>query len=337
MLNANLVRSVASGERYLDALRVRDAQSRASQMRHLAPTAQPDATRLKPEAALAFASHQRYAAALAAKPRATIRPGLTPEERLWLNTVASMPYELALMVRFDPVVRAVGGAVAVVGAVEAAPVAYVASEDAAVAGLEASAEFLEAEGLNLYNNFAAVTVRSFLLKSGVSVAGQGFGNYLVTHDAWQAASNVNFLSAGASGFNIPLGYNSLFSAGFSLTTQKGFKSVITGDISSYELGRDAIFNYGFGKASAGFKFPGTVGRSWIGLDKLHQTQPLNYSVGFATYQAILRTGPRIGYGLGLGLGTGLEHGNKILSGATKKYLGTKLKETLPDPAKAHGH
>jgi hypothetical protein len=87
-----------------------------------------------------------------------------------------MPYELALMVRFDPVVRSVGSAVAVVGAVEATPVAYVASEDAAVASLEASAEFLEAEGLNLYNNFAAVTVRSFLLKSGVSVAGQCVGN-----------------------------------------------------------------------------------------------------------------------------------------------------------------
>jgi hypothetical protein len=221
---------------------VRDAQSRASQLRHFAPTAQPDATRLKPEAALAFASHQRYAAALAAKPRATIRPGLTPEERLWLNTVASMPYELALMVRFDPVVRSVGGAVAVVGAMEAAPVAYVASEDAAVAGLEASAEFLEAEGLNLYNNFAAVTVRSFLLKSGVNIVGQGVGNYLVLHDASQAARNVNVLSAAAAGLNVPLGYNSLFSASFSLTRAKNFKSVITGDISPYEVGRDAAFN-----------------------------------------------------------------------------------------------
>jgi len=55
MLGASLAHSVASGERYLDALRVRDAQSLASQLRHLAPTARQDATRLKPDAALAFA------------------------------------------------------------------------------------------------------------------------------------------------------------------------------------------------------------------------------------------------------------------------------------------
>lgn len=306
-------------------------------MQHLARPIQPDATRLKSDAALAFASRQRYAAALAPRPRAVIRPGLTPEERLWLNTVSTMPYELALMVRFDPVVRSVGGAVAVVGAVEAAPVAYVASEDAAVAGLEASAEFLEAEGLNLYNNFAAVTIRSFLLKSGVNLVGQGVGNYFIMHDASQAARGVNVLSAAAAGLNVPLGYNSLFSASFSLSRTKGFKSIITGDISPYEVGRDAAFNYGFGKLSAGFRLPGSAGRTWPGLDKIHQLQSLNNSVGFATYQAMLRTGPRIGYGLGLGLSSGLEHGNKVLVGAGKKYLATKLKEEMPDPAKNHEH
>jgi hypothetical protein len=52
---------------------------------------------------------------------------------------------------------------------------------------------------------------------------------------------------------------------------------------------------------------------------------------------MLRTAPRIGYGLGLGLSTGLEHGNKVLVGAGKKYLATKLKEKMPDPAKTHEH
>jgi hypothetical protein len=176
-----------------------------------------------------------------------------------------------------------------------------------------------------------------LLKSGVNIVGQGVGNYLVLHDASQAARNVNVLSAAAAGLNVPLGYNSLFSASFSLTRAKNFKSVITGDISPYEVGCDATFNYGFGKLSAGFKLPGPAGRTWLGLDKIHQLQPLNSSVGFATYQAMLRTAPRIGYGLGLGLSTGLEHGNKVLVGAGKKYLATKLKEKMPDPAKTHEH
>ncbi|RZJ57739.1 MAG: hypothetical protein EOO55_02700 [Hymenobacter sp.] len=331
------VRTIASGERYLDALRVKDVASRAAHLSYVTREARPDATRRGRPDAQSFANQQRYAALLAAKPRYSIRPGLTPAERLWINTVATMPYELALMVRYDPVVRSVGGAVVVVGAVEAAPALYIAGEDALVEGLEATAGYLEAEGTALYNNFGAVTIRSFILKASINSAGQGLGNYLVTHDARQAAQSVNLLSAAASGLNVPLGYNSLFSAGFGYSREKGFKSVVTGDISSYEFGRDAAFNYGFGKVAAGFKFTGSAGCSWMGLDKLYQTQPLNYSVGFATYQAMLRTGPRIGYGLGLGLGVGLEHGNKIVVGATKKYLGTKLKTSLPDPAKAHGH
>jgi hypothetical protein len=134
MLTANLVRSVASGERYLDAC--------ACSMRR----AGPDAALRAHGPARCYPAQTRSGASLRQPPALCggtggQAPGLTPEERLWLNTVASMPYELALMVRFDPVVRSVGGAVAVVGAVEAAPVAYVASEDAAVAGLEASAEF----------------------------------------------------------------------------------------------------------------------------------------------------------------------------------------------------
>jgi len=55
-----------------------------------------------------------------------------------------------------------------------------------------------------------------------------------------------------------------------------FKSVITGDISPHEVGRAAAFNYRLGKLDAGFKVPG---RTWLGLDKIQQPQPLNYSVG----------------------------------------------------------
>lgn len=329
-----LVRSIAAGERYLDALRVKDAASRKAHLSYLTRETRQDATRFTHPTAQTLETQQRYAASVAARPRQTVRPGLTPEERLWVHTVATMPYEFALMARYDPVVRSVGAAVVVVGAVEAAPALYTAAEDALVEGLESSASYLDAEGTALYNNFGSVTIRSFFLKSSLNAAGQGVGNYLVTHDAWQATQSINGLSVLASGLNVPLGYNSLFSAGFSYTPAKGFKSVATGDISAYEFGRDAAFNYGFGKVSAGFKLGE---RSILGLDKLYQTQPISHSIGFATYQAMLRTGPRFGYGLGLSMSTSLEHGNKVLVGATKKYLATKLKEKLPDPAKKHGH
>jgi hypothetical protein len=333
MQRAALARSVASGERYLDALRVQDAASRASQLRHLTHGTPQDATRTGRADTAAFASRQRYAAAVAARPRYTLRPGLTPEERLWLHTVATMPYEMALMVRLDPVVRsvAVGGAATV--AVATAPVAYVATEDLALEGLERSAALLETEGAMLSAQLQAVTFRSFFTKLLISGIGQGVGNYVVKRDAASAIQNINVLSAVASGLNIPLGYNSLFSAGFSLTYDKGLKSIATGNISTYEFGRDAAFNYAFGKLSAGFKLPGSASRSWIGLDKLYQTRPVDYSVGFTTYQVMLRTSPRLGYGLGLGLSTGLEHSNKVVVGAAKKVLGTEIKHHLPDPAK----
>jgi hypothetical protein len=331
---AALGRSVASGERYLDALRVKDTASRASQLRHL--TAWQDATRTERVDTAAFASQLRYTTALAARPRDTIRPGLTPEERLWLHTVASMPYEIALMVRFDPVLRsvAVGGAATVT--VAAAPIAYAATEDLALEGLEKSAALVQENGAALSAHLHKVTLQSFLLKSGVNALGQGAGNYAVEHDGLQAVRNINLLSAAASGFNVPLGYNALFSAGFGYSPAKHFKSIVTGDISTYEFGRDAAFNYGFGKVAAGFKFAPKIpllgGRNWLGLDKLYQSAPVNYSVGFATYQALLRVGPRLGYGLGEGLNMGLEHGNKAMVGATKKYLGAKVKK-LPDPTK----
>jgi hypothetical protein len=336
MQRAALARSVTSGERYLDALRVQDAASRASQLRHLTHSTPQDATRAGWADTAAFAARQRYAAAVAARPRYTLRPGLTPEERLWLHTVATMPYEMALMVRLDPVVRsvAVGGAATV--AVATAPVAYAATEDLALEGLERSAALLETEGAMLSAQLQAVTFRSFLLKGSINAIGQGLGNYAVKHDGLSALKNINALSAIASGLNIPLGYNSLFTAGFSLSYDKKFKSIVTDDISLYEFGRDAAFNYSFGKLSAGFKLPKSLGSSWVGLDKLYQTQPVNYSVGFATYQAMLRTGPRIGYGLGLGLNTGLEHGNKVVVGATKKWLSSKVTQ-LPVPNKANGH
>jgi hypothetical protein len=336
MQRAALARSVASGERYLDALRVQDAASRASQLRHLTHGTQQDATRAGRADTAAFASRQRYAAAVAARPRYTLRPGLTPEERLWLHTIATMPYEMALMVRLDPVVRSVAaGGVATVG-VATAPVAYAATEDLALEGLEKSAALLQENGAALSAHIQKVTLQSFFLKSGVNALGQGLGNYAVEHNALQAVRNINLLSAAASGFNVPLGYNALFSAGFGYSPAKHFKSVVTGDISAYEFGRDAAFNYAFGKVAAGFKFspkvPALGGRNWVGLDKLYQTAPVNYSVGFATYQAMLRVGPRIGFGLGEGLSMGLEHSNKAMVGATKKYLGAKVKK-LPDPTK----
>lgn len=250
-----------------------------------------------------------------------------------MHTVATMPYEFALMTRYDPVVRSVGAAVVVVGTVEAAPVVYAASEDLALQGMESGVELLDTEGTALYEGVGKTTAQSFAIRAGVNALGQGVGNYAVTHDALQSVLSINLLSSTASGFGMPLLSNSLFSAGFSYTPLKGFKSIATGDISGYEFGRDAIFNYGFGKVASGFKLPGGSKAVWDGLDRLHQSKAVSQGVGFATYQAMLRVGPRAGYGLGLGLQTTLEHGNKAAVGATKKYLGAKVKQYLPPPAK----
>lgn len=125
----------------------------------------------------------------------------------------------------------------------------------------------------------------------------------------------------------------MWSAGFSFSAADGFRSVPTGEITPFEFGRDAAFNYGFGQVAAGFKMPGTAGRPWVRLDNLHKTPEVAHSLGFTTYQAMLRLGPRFGYGLGLGLTTAAEHSNKIASGAAKKYLSTELKKQLPDPNK----
>jgi len=179
----------------------------------------------------------------------------------------------------------------------------------------------------------SVTVQSFGTKVIVSGAGQFVGNYLYSHDVIDEAKSINGLSALASGVNMPLGFNAMWSAGFSYTIKSKFKSLPTGQITPFEFGRDAAFNYGFGKVSAGFKLPSPADRNWIGLDNLHRLPQVANSIGFSTYQAMLRLGPRFGYGVGLGLTTAAEHGNKIATGAAKKYLNTELKEQLPDPNK----
>lgn len=61
MQQAALARSIASSERYPDALRVHDAASRASQLRHLTSGARQDATRAGRLDTAAFASRRWYA------------------------------------------------------------------------------------------------------------------------------------------------------------------------------------------------------------------------------------------------------------------------------------
>lgn len=178
-----------------------------------------------------------------------------------------MPYEMALMVRLDPVVRSVAASGAATVGVATAPIAYAATEDLALEGLERNAALLDTEGAMLLAQLQAVTFRSFFTKLLIHEIGQGIGNYVVKRDTASATQNINALSAVAPGLNIPLGYT-LFSAGFSLTNDKELKSTAAGNTSTYELGRDAAFDYAFGKLSAGVKLPGSASRSWIGSDKL---------------------------------------------------------------------
>ena len=185
-----------------------------------------------------------------------------------LHTVATMPYEMALMVRLDPVVRSVAAGGAATVGVATAPIAYAATEDLALEGLERNAALLDTEGAMLLAQLQAVTFRSFFTKLLIHEIGQGIGNYVVKRDTASATQNINASPAVAPGLNITLGYNSLFSTGFNLTYDKELKSIAAGNTSTYELGRDAAFNYAFGKLSAGVKLPGSASRSWIGSDKL---------------------------------------------------------------------
>ncbi|WP_223653758.1 hypothetical protein [Hymenobacter psoromatis] len=152
---------MTNSERALRALRVPDAPARAARQQLALSAGRRDATRRNQLDTLARAGHARYASRLTAQPYATIGPGMTPEQRLWQHVVATMPYELALMARLDPVTRSIGGAV-VVGSVQAAPLAYTAVEDATLAGLQNSAALLKNNGAAIAAHLRAVTLKTFL-------------------------------------------------------------------------------------------------------------------------------------------------------------------------------
>ena len=315
MRRAAFARSVVNGERYLAALRANEASYRGA-WREAARVARPDAT-LQPHSNRSLENHLRYVAHLRTHPASMFRqgrPAPTPYELLRAHVMATNSGPIALMMTTDPVVRGIAVAVPAV----AAGTVTVAVAEAHIAAMSWG------------------TASTFVLKGGVNAAGQVAGNYLYSHDALASLRKVNIVSVFAAGYGIPLGANSVLSAGATLNFADGFKTVLGGpggSITAIEFGRDAAFNYGFGKLAAGFKFspkiPALGGRVWGGLDKLYQTPRMNNGVGFATYQGMLRLGPRVGYGLGLGLSTGLEHGNKMASGAAKKYLSNELKEHVP--------
>ena len=317
MRTAAFARSVVNGERYLSALRANEASYRAA-WNHAARAARPDVLQLHSDRSVE--NHLRYVSHLRTHPAYMFRQGApihapTGYELLQAHVMSMNPGPIGLMMTFDPVVRSVAGT----AAVAAAGTASVALVEAHIAALS-----------------TGTAVKAIGAKILVNATGQFAGNYLYSHDALYSAQKINGVSVLAAAYGIPLGANSLLSAGATLNFADGFKTVLGGpggSITTFEFGRDAAFNYGFGKLAAGFKFPAKMpalgGRTWVGLDKLHQTMTASNGVGFAAYQGMLRLGPRIGYGLGLGLSTGLEHGNKIASGAAKKYLSNELKEHVP--------
>ncbi|GAB3638231.1 hypothetical protein GCM10027422_38210 [Hymenobacter arcticus] len=299
MQRAALACSVASGERYLDALRVHDAATRASQLRHLTAGTRQDATRSGRLDTAAFTAHQRYAAALAARPRYTMRPGLTPEERLWLNTVASMPYEMALMVRLDPVVRSVGGAVAVVGAVE---------------GVTA----VVAEEVTAYSSLRWLGWKATLLRFGANAVGQEIGYTIQTRDMRVAFRRINWVSSFLSASGLPLVTTSVGSAAFKFDIEQRYRSVFNGGVSNYELARDSFLNYGFGQATR-----------LSGLDDWHRTPQAMQLIGGLRYQISLRLSTRLAAGLEPASPAILEAGNRTAAGAIRKHGTEEAKKHLP--------
>ena len=299
MQRAALARSVAGGERYLDALRVRDAASRASQLRHLTHGSPQDATRAGRADTAAFAGRQRYAAMLSARPRYTLRPGLTPEERLWLHTVTTMPYEMALMVRLDPVVRSVGGAVVTVGA---------------ATGLSAAA----AQEVTAYSSLRWLGWRAATLRFGANATGQYIGGYALSGDGKQAFYRINWISPILSAGGVPLITSAIGSAGFKFTIETKYTSITNGSITAPAMAQDAVLSYGLGQATR-----------LSGLDTWFQSPAAaNYTAGLR-YQISLRLSPRFATGIGSAIPTALEAGNRTTAGALRKIGSGEIKKHLP--------
>jgi hypothetical protein len=299
MQRAALARSVAGGERYLDALRVRDAASRASQLRHLTHGSAQDATRAGRADTAAFAGRQRYAAMLAARPRYTLRPGLTPEERLWLHTVTTMPYEMALMVRLDPVVRSVGGAIVTVGA--ATGVSTAVTQEVAA-----------------YSSLRWLGWWSMGLRFGANVVGQEIGYATQTHDLAEASHKINWVSPILSAAGLPLITTSVGSAAFKFDYEKKYRSILNGGVSNYELTRDSFLNYSFGQATR-----------LSGLDDWYKSSQAIKAIGGLRYQISLRLSNRLATGTGAAIPTVLETGNRATAGAIRKYGTEETKKHLP--------
>jgi len=238
-------------------------------------------------------------AALAARPRYTLRPGLTPEERLWLHTVTTMPYEMALMVRLDPVVRSVGGAVVAVGAGTAGAAAI--SEE--VAG---------------YSSLRWLGWGSMGLRFGANVVGQEIGYVTQTHDLAEAAYKINWVSPVLSAAGLPLITTSVGSAAFKLDFEKKYRSIFNGGVSNYELTRDSFLNYGFGQATR-----------LSGLDDWHRSPQAIKFIGGLRYQISFRLSSRLTTGAGSTISTVLETSNRTAAGAIRKYGTEETKKQLP--------
>ena len=299
MQQAALGRSVASGERYLDGLRVQDAATRTSQLRHLTSGTRQDATRAGRLDTAAFTARQRYAAALAARPRYSIRPGLTPEERLWLNTVASMPYEMALMVRLDPVPRSVGGAVVAVGAVEGITVAA-------------------AQEITAYSSLRWLGWRAALLRFGANATGQYIGGYATSGNGKQSLSRINWISPILSAGGVPLMTSAIGSAGFKFTIETKYTSIANGSITAPAMAQDAVLSYGLGQATR-----------LSGLDNWFQSPAATRYTAGLRYQISLRLSPRFATGIGSAIPTALEAGNRTTAGALRKAGSSEIKKRLP--------
>jgi hypothetical protein len=278
---------------------VRDAASRNSQLRHLTHGTPQDATRAGRADTAAFASRQRYAAALAARPRYTLRPGLTPEERLWLHTVATMPYELALMVRLDPVVRSVGGALVTVGA--ATGVSTAITQEVAA-----------------YSSMHWLGWWSMGLRFGANVVGQEIGYATQTHNLAAASHKINWVSPILSAAGLPLITTSVGSAAFKFDYEKKYRSILNGGVSKYELTRDSFLNYGFGQAT-----------KLSGLDDWYKSPQAVKVIGGLRYQISLRLSDRLATGAGAAMPTVLETGNRATAGAIRKYGTEETKKHLP--------
>lgn len=151
-----------------------------------------------------------------------------------------------------------------------------------------------------------------------NAAGQGIGNYVLNGNSRESFARINWVSPFLSAAGVPLATSAVSSAGFKITFETGYTSIVNGSITATAMAQDAVLSYGLGQATR-----------LSGLDNLHNSPAaVDYTAGLR-YQISLRLSPRFAVGIGSAIPTALEISNRTTNGALRKVGSAEIKKHLP--------